>query len=273
MMQAAMNAAMKSAAKPGAPSPFGAPGANPFAAAGGASPFGASPFPTPTPSAPVVDTTATTVTKAAAAPAAPAAAAPAAAPAAPSTPSTSASSSASSTTAPRDGAYGKRRQAPSGFADVNKEAAAPAAAAAAAAPTPTPTPAAPFPFPTPSADAAPSSSSSTGGSKGAMTVQMLEQMVEDPKMLEMMYPYLPEPMRNKETFKWMLSNPVYRKQLEDMMEQQVSTFDPSMQNMMSSIPKESQEAMKQMEQMGINPSDVSDLAVCGGVEGESHVGG
>ena len=31
-------------------------------------------------------------------------------------------------------------------------------------------------------------------------------------MLEMMYPYLPEPMRNKETFKWMLSNPAYRKQ-------------------------------------------------------------
>ena len=31
-----------------------------------------------------------------------------------------------------------------------------------------------------------------------------------------------EPMRNPDTFKWMLSDPTYRKQLETMLEQQVT---------------------------------------------------
>jgi hypothetical protein len=43
----------------------------------------------------------------------------------------------------------------------------------------------------------------------------------DENLQKMLYPYLPEPMRNPETFKWMLSNPEYRQQLETMMEQQV----------------------------------------------------
>ena len=41
-------------------------------------------------------------------------------------------------------------------------------------------------------------------------------------MQELLYPYLPEPMRNPETFEWMLNNPEYRVQLEKMMEQQAS---------------------------------------------------
>lgn len=40
-------------------------------------------------------------------------------------------------------------------------------------------------------------------------------------MLQLLYKYLPEPMRNPQTFEWMLSNPEYRKQLEGMMQQQV----------------------------------------------------
>lgn len=43
----------------------------------------------------------------------------------------------------------------------------------------------------------------------------------DENLQKMLYPYLPEPMRNPETFKWMLGNPEYRKQLETMMAQQV----------------------------------------------------
>ena len=46
-------------------------------------------------------------------------------------------------------------------------------------------------------------------------------MQTDENLQKMLYPYLPEPMRNPETFKWMLSNPEYRQQLETMMEQQV----------------------------------------------------
>ena len=40
-------------------------------------------------------------------------------------------------------------------------------------------------------------------------------------MQQLLYQHLPEPMRNPQTFEWMLSNPEYRKQLEGMMEQQV----------------------------------------------------
>ena len=46
--------------------------------------------------------------------------------------------------------------------------------------------------------------------------------VQDPKMQEMLYPYLPEGMRNPQTFEWMLSNPEYRAQLEGMLESQVA---------------------------------------------------
>ncbi len=46
--------------------------------------------------------------------------------------------------------------------------------------------------------------------------------MRDPSMQQMLYKYLPEGMRNAETFEWMLSNPEYRKQLEVMIQQQVS---------------------------------------------------
>lgn len=40
-------------------------------------------------------------------------------------------------------------------------------------------------------------------------------------MQQTLYPYLPEGMRNPQTFEWMLSNPEYRAQLEQMLESQV----------------------------------------------------
>lgn len=51
-------------------------------------------------------------------------------------------------------------------------------------------------------------------------MKMLERMMNDENMQKMLYPYLPEPMRNPETFKWMLDNPEYRAQLEHMVSQQ-----------------------------------------------------
>nr|GMD51032.1 protein TIC 40, chloroplastic [Ipomoea batatas] len=50
-----------------------------------------------------------------------------------------------------------------------------------------------------------------------MTVEALEKMMEDPTVQKMVYPYLPDEMRNPETFKWMLQNPHYRQQLQDML--------------------------------------------------------
>lgn len=41
-------------------------------------------------------------------------------------------------------------------------------------------------------------------------------------MQKLLYPYLPEGMRNPDTFYWMMNNPEYRAQLEEMLNKQVS---------------------------------------------------
>ena len=56
---------------------------------------------------------------------------------------------------------------------------------------------------------------------GDATIEMLEHFLRDEEMQKLLYQYLPEPMRNKETFDWMLQNPEYRAQLEGMLKQQV----------------------------------------------------
>ena len=48
-------------------------------------------------------------------------------------------------------------------------------------------------------------------------------LLQDPKMQQLLYPYLPEGMRNPQTFEWMMSNPEYRAQLEEMLNKQVSS--------------------------------------------------
>lgn len=55
---------------------------------------------------------------------------------------------------------------------------------------------------------------------GAFSSSMLD-MLKDENMQKMLYPYLPEPMRNPQTFEWMLNDPTMRKQLEDMMQGQM----------------------------------------------------
>lgn len=70
-------------------------------------------------------------------------------------------------------------------------------------------------------------STATGGAAGeqddSATMEMLEQFIQDPNMQQLLYQYLPEPMRNKETFEWMLKNPEYRAQLQSMIKAQVRT--------------------------------------------------
>nr|XP_011457703.1 PREDICTED: protein TIC 40, chloroplastic-like isoform X2 [Fragaria vesca subsp. vesca] len=60
-------------------------------------------------------------------------------------------------------------------------------------------------------------SQTTGKANSVLSVEGLEKMLEDPTVQKMVYPYLPEEMRNLTTFKWMLQNPQYRQQLEDML--------------------------------------------------------
>lgn len=62
---------------------------------------------------------------------------------------------------------------------------------------------------------------SEAAGSGKFTSDLMDQFFRDPNMQQLLYKYLPEPMRNPQTFEWMLSNPEYRKQLEGMMEQQV----------------------------------------------------
>lgn len=68
----------------------------------------------------------------------------------------------------------------------------------------------------------------SAGSEGSkFTADLMDQFFRDPSMQQLLYKYLPEPMRNQETFEWMLSNPEYRKQLETMMQQQVCALNLS----------------------------------------------
>jgi hypothetical protein len=45
--------------------------------------------------------------------------------------------------------------------------------------------------------------------------------LRNPEMQKMLYPYLPEPMRNPESIEWMLNNPEVKKQMTQLFEQQV----------------------------------------------------
>ena len=58
---------------------------------------------------------------------------------------------------------------------------------------------------------------------GSVSLRLMQGCgLQDPNMQKMLYPYLPEGMRNPQTFEWMMSNPEYRSQLEKMLEKQVS---------------------------------------------------
>lgn len=93
------------------------------------------------------------------------------------------------------------------------------------------------------------------GNSGMM--DMVEQMMQDPKMQEMMYPYLPEGMRNPETFQWILSNPEMRGQMEQMLQSGMPGgmpgMNPEMANMMN---MKDDDFKKQFENVGMSPEEV-----------------
>lgn len=99
---------------------------------------------------------------------------------------------------------------------------------------------------------------STGKAGSALSVEALEKMMEDPTVQKMVYPYLPEEMRNPTTFKWMLQNPQYRQQLEDMLNNMggSSEWDNRMMDSLKNFDLNSPEVKQQFDQIGLSPEEV-----------------
>ena len=53
-------------------------------------------------------------------------------------------------------------------------------------------------------------------------MSMMETMLRNPEMQKMMYPHLPEHMRNPSSIEWMLNDPAMKKQMAQMFESQAS---------------------------------------------------
>ncbi|KAF4357711.1 hypothetical protein F8388_025715 [Cannabis sativa] len=104
-----------------------------------------------------------------------------------------------------------------------------------------------------------SSKESQSTQKGkTISVEALEKMMEDPTVQKMVYPYLPEEMRNPTTFKWMLQNPEYRSQLEDMLTNMSgnSDWDNRVMDSLKNFDLSSPEVKQQFDQIGLSPEEV-----------------
>ncbi|KAL6961950.1 hypothetical protein U1Q18_036909 [Sarracenia purpurea var. burkii] len=101
-------------------------------------------------------------------------------------------------------------------------------------------------------------SSSTRKTSTGLSVEALEKMMEDPTVQKMVYPYLPEEMRNPTTFKWMLQNPQYRQQLEDMLNNMGGSteWDNRMMDSLKNFDLSSPEVKQQFDQIGLTPEEV-----------------
>ncbi|XWS47548.1 hypothetical protein CRYUN_Cryun14cG0161700 [Craigia yunnanensis] len=99
---------------------------------------------------------------------------------------------------------------------------------------------------------------STGTPGPALSVDALEKMMEDPTVQKMVYPHLPEEMRNPETFKWMLQNPQYRQQLQDMLNNMGGSaeWDNRMMDSLKNFDLNSPEVKQQFDQIGLTPEEV-----------------
>ncbi|KAJ9504666.1 hypothetical protein QJQ45_030360 [Haematococcus lacustris] len=89
---------------------------------------------------------------------------------------------------------------------------------------------------------------------GVMT-EMMEQMLRNPEMQKMLYPYLPEPMRNPASIEWMLNNPEVKKQMATLFEQQ-NMMSPEMMGMMKNMDFSQDRVNKQFQDLGLKPEDV-----------------
>lgn len=94
--------------------------------------------------------------------------------------------------------------------------------------------------------------------KSVLSVDALEKMMEDPTVQKMVYPYLPEEMRNPSTFKWMLQNPEYRQQLEEMLNNMGGSteWDSRMMDTLKNFDLNSPDVKQQFDQIGLSPEEV-----------------
>ncbi|KAL0360073.1 UNVERIFIED_CONTAM: protein, chloroplastic [Sesamum radiatum] len=99
---------------------------------------------------------------------------------------------------------------------------------------------------------------STSTANPLLSVEALEKMMEDPTVQKMVYPYLPEEMRNPATFKWMLQNPEYRQQLQDMLNNMGGSpeWDSRMMDSLKNFDLSSPEVKQQFDQIGLTPEEV-----------------
>ncbi|KAK4759009.1 hypothetical protein SAY87_020310 [Trapa incisa] len=99
---------------------------------------------------------------------------------------------------------------------------------------------------------------STAKGSSGLSVDALEKMMEDPTVQKMVYPYLPEEMRNPDTFKWMLQNPQYRQQLEEMLTNMGGSneWDSRMMDSLKNFDLSSPEVKQQFDQIGLTPEEV-----------------
>ncbi|KAL0351352.1 UNVERIFIED_CONTAM: protein, chloroplastic [Sesamum calycinum] len=95
-------------------------------------------------------------------------------------------------------------------------------------------------------------------SKPSIVSGSFGEMMEDPTVQKMVYPYLPEEMRNPATFKWMLQNPQYRQQLQDMLNNMGGSpeWDSRMMHSLKSFDLSSPEVKQQFDQIGLTPEEV-----------------
>ncbi|KAL9427810.1 hypothetical protein AB3S75_029904 [Citrus x aurantiifolia] len=91
-----------------------------------------------------------------------------------------------------------------------------------------------------------------------LTVDTLEKLMEDPQVQKMVYPSLPEEMRNPASFKLMLQNPEYRKQLQEMLDGMCESgeFDSRVLDSLKNFDLNSAEVKQQFEQIGLTPEEV-----------------
>ncbi|CAD6263621.1 unnamed protein product [Miscanthus lutarioriparius] len=110
----------------------------------------------------------------------------------------------------------------------------------------------------PNEDAArgPTESSNSGP---MLSIETIEKMMEDPAVQKMVYPYLPEEMRNPDSFKWMLQNPMYQQQLQDMLNNMGASpdqWDNRMVDHLKNFDLSSPEVRQQFAQVGMTPEEV-----------------
>ncbi|KAM0035041.1 putative Heat shock chaperonin-binding, UCH-binding domain superfamily, STI1 [Helianthus debilis subsp. tardiflorus] len=100
----------------------------------------------------------------------------------------------------------------------------------------------------------------SGAKSNGVTVEALEKVMDDPTLLNMVYPYLPEEMRNPTSFKRMLQDPQHRQRLQDKLNDMGG--NPEWNNHVMDSFKDidldlnSPEVKEQFDRIGLTPEEV-----------------